>query len=89
MFRPSFAGVRACRSLLLLVLALTALALPGPARATQIDVTTTSDESNADGDCSLREAIRAASLNTAQDGCRTSPPRRRQRGRAVAASRAT
>lgn len=69
MFRPSPAEVRTRRPLLLLVLALLALTLARPARATQIDVTTTTDESNSDGDCSLREAIRAASLNTAQDAC--------------------
>ncbi|MBL8093191.1 MAG: CSLREA domain-containing protein, partial [Anaerolineales bacterium] len=37
--------------------------------ATQITVTTTTDELNADGDCSLREAIVAANTNTAVDAC--------------------
>ncbi len=37
--------------------------------AANITVTTTADELNADGDCSLREAIRAANLNIAVDAC--------------------
>jgi CSLREA domain-containing protein len=32
-------------------------------------VTTTTDEFNTDGDCSLREAIRAATLNSTVDAC--------------------
>lgn len=36
---------------------------------TTIHVTTTDDELNVDGDCSLREAIRAANLDTAVDAC--------------------
>jgi CSLREA domain-containing protein len=39
------------------------------ARAATIGVTTTSDEVNVDGDCSLREAIRAANLNQVFDAC--------------------
>lgn len=35
----------------------------------QISVTTTDDELNADGDCSLREAVEAANTNTAVDNC--------------------
>lgn len=34
-----------------------------------ITVTTTADELNTDGDCALREAVRAANLNTAVDAC--------------------
>ncbi len=34
-----------------------------------IAVTTTGDELNTDGDCSLREAVRAANLNAAVDAC--------------------
>jgi CSLREA domain-containing protein len=49
-------------------LALAALHAP-LARAATITVTTTVDEVNADGDCSLREAIRAANLDQAVDGC--------------------
>jgi CSLREA domain-containing protein len=37
--------------------------------ATTIPVNTTADELNADGDCSLREAITAANTNTAVDAC--------------------
>ncbi len=43
-----------------------------PARlvhATTIAVTTTTDELNTDGDCSLREAVRAANTNVAVDAC--------------------
>ena len=36
---------------------------------TMITVNTTADESNTDGDCSLREAIQAANGNTAVDAC--------------------
>jgi CSLREA domain-containing protein len=45
--------------------------LPTPAQAagTSIQVTTTDDELNNDGDCSLREAVRAANLDAAVDGC--------------------
>jgi CSLREA domain-containing protein len=40
-----------------------------PALAATITVNTTDDELNSDGDCSLREAVRAANLNVAVDGC--------------------
>lgn len=40
-----------------------------PAQAATITVTTAADELNSDGDCSLREAIRAANLDTAVDAC--------------------
>ena len=36
---------------------------------TTITVNTTSDELNTDGDCSLREALRAANLNYPVDKC--------------------
>lgn len=39
------------------------------ARATAIVVNTTTDELNTDGDCALREAIRAANLDQAVDAC--------------------
>ena len=39
------------------------------APATVIMVTTTVDELNSDGDCSLREAVRAANADAAVDGC--------------------
>lgn len=39
------------------------------ARASTITVNTTGDELNEDGDCSLREAIRATNLDQAVDGC--------------------
>src|SRR5215470_17970971 len=42
---------------------------PRAAHATSITVTTTNDELNTDGDCSLREAVRAANLNVAVDAC--------------------
>jgi CSLREA domain-containing protein len=40
-----------------------------PAWAADITVSTTDDELNDDGDCSLREAIEAADTNAAVDGC--------------------
>ncbi|MEX0800109.1 MAG: choice-of-anchor Q domain-containing protein [Dehalococcoidia bacterium] len=40
-----------------------------PASAATITVTTTDDELNADGDCSLREAIQAANTDSAVDAC--------------------
>lgn len=40
-----------------------------PLYAATITVNTTDDELNADGDCSLREAVRASMLNSAVDGC--------------------
>lgn len=43
-------------------------ALPTALAAT-ITVTTTADELNADGDCSLREAIQSANTDTAVDAC--------------------
>jgi CSLREA domain-containing protein len=45
-----------------------ALGAAGPLQA-QISVNTVSDELNSDGDCSLREAVRAANSNAAVDGC--------------------
>lgn len=46
-----------------------AVLLPCAADATTIAVTTTSDELNTDGDCSLREAVRSANTNVAVDAC--------------------
>lgn len=43
--------------------------LPRAAMAASLTVTTAADELNTDGDCSLREAIRAANLDTRVDGC--------------------
>ena len=41
-----------------------------PVRANStIIVTTTNDELNSDGDCSLREAIRAANTDAGSDAC--------------------
>lgn len=39
------------------------------APTTTININTTTDELNFDGDCSLREAIRAANMDTAVDAC--------------------
>ncbi|MEM9488170.1 MAG: CSLREA domain-containing protein [Myxococcota bacterium] len=41
----------------------------GAGRGTVIPVDTTDDEVNSDGDCSLREAVLAANLDSAVDGC--------------------
>lgn len=43
--------------------------LGSPVWANTISVTTTNDEINSDGDCSLREAIEAANSDTAVDAC--------------------
>lgn len=48
---------------------LVSLALAAPLSAATISVTTTTDEFNTDGDCSLREAIRSANLDGAVDAC--------------------
>ena len=45
------------------------LAVPQVVYATTITVNTTDDELNADGDCSLREAIRAANTDSMIDAC--------------------
>jgi CSLREA domain-containing protein len=57
--------------LLLAALVLLAVLLTStpPARAAGLTVTTLDDELNADGDCSLREAIQAANTDTAVDAC--------------------
>ncbi|MGH2662900.1 MAG: choice-of-anchor Q domain-containing protein [Actinomycetota bacterium] len=47
----------------------TVLGPASPAGAATISVTTTADELNSDGDCSLREAIVAANTDAAQDQC--------------------
>jgi CSLREA domain-containing protein len=52
-----------------LVVALILLLDSHVAYAATISVNTTNDELNADGDCSLREAITAANTNTAVDSC--------------------
>ena len=52
-----------------LALCLSVLAPAAPAQAATMTVTTTDDELNADGDCSLREAVEAANTNTAVDTC--------------------
>jgi CSLREA domain-containing protein len=70
--RPLKRFTRALRLALVagLVAGLVAAALSAPAAyAATITVNTTSDELNADGDCSLREAIRAANSDVAVDAC--------------------
>lgn len=52
------------RALAALIAAIASLALASPASAATIDVDTT-----ADGDCALREAVRAANTNLAVDAC--------------------
>lgn len=43
--------------------------MPSAAAATTIAVTTTADELNTDGDCSLREAVQAVNVAAAVDAC--------------------
>ena len=45
------------------------LALPGAAAAATIHVTTTVDDYTNNGNCTLREAIRAASIDSPRDSC--------------------
>jgi CSLREA domain-containing protein len=52
-----------------ILIVFTVVLSPSPIHATTISVTTTEDELNSDGDCSLREAIRAANLDVAVDAC--------------------
>jgi CSLREA domain-containing protein len=62
--------VHALNLLLALLIALAIAAVPvPPAHAATIGVDTNADELTADGNCSLREAIRAANLNVAVDAC--------------------
>ncbi|HEY0738541.1 MAG TPA: CSLREA domain-containing protein [Herpetosiphonaceae bacterium] len=53
----------------LIALFIVGLAISQPAHAATLTVTTDADELNNDGDCSLREAIRAANLNVQVDSC--------------------
>jgi CSLREA domain-containing protein len=53
----------------LLVALLLPLSAPTVQAATTINVTTTTDELNNDGDCSLREAVQASNLDRAVDAC--------------------
>jgi CSLREA domain-containing protein len=65
-------GATRTSSLVLAILLVTsALAIaPVPvAQAATLTVTTVADELNNDGDCSLREAVRAANLDAAVDAC--------------------
>ena len=56
--------------LMMVIAALTGVLAPARvAYAASIKVTTTADEINTNGACSLREAIRAANLNTRVDSC--------------------
>ncbi|HEX9441303.1 MAG TPA: CSLREA domain-containing protein, partial [Roseiflexaceae bacterium] len=62
--------VQALNLFLALLIALAIAAVPAPAaHAATIGVDTNADELTVDGNCSLREAIRAANLNAAVDAC--------------------
>jgi CSLREA domain-containing protein len=62
----------------LLALPLAALALlifaAGPAAAADITVDEANDDTNSNGQCSLREAVQAANSNSAVDGCTAGDP---------------
>jgi CSLREA domain-containing protein len=60
-----------------------------PARAASLSVDTADDELNADGDCSLREAIEAANTNLAVDGCAAGSPTDRDTIRFALGAQAT
>lgn len=51
------------------IVATRASAVSHPTTGTTITVTTTADDNTVDGNCSLREAIRAANTDTAVDAC--------------------
>ena len=56
------------RSLGLLLAASLAVALVHPATAATIAANSTADQTGSNGDCTLRDAIRAANGNVAVDG---------------------
>ncbi len=60
---------RVCRSLLLVATFIASILVAPSAHAATIEVTTTVDELNTDGDCSLREAIIAANEDRVVDAC--------------------
>ncbi|MCS6800964.1 MAG: CSLREA domain-containing protein [Chloroflexota bacterium] len=57
------------RAVLVALLALAPFGWPRPAQAALISVTTTNDELETDGNCSLREAIQAVNTRAAVDSC--------------------
>ena len=67
--RRSPAAGRWVAPLLLIVVLAPGLMAAQPAGAATINVTTTADELNSDGDCSLREAVRAANTDATVDAC--------------------
>lgn len=67
--RPAWPRRLRWTGLILALLAGLAMVAAPAARAATITVTTTADENNSDGDCSLREAIIAANTDTAIDAC--------------------
>lgn len=70
MFRIAIARAVRLSSAAAVIAAVVLAAYSAPiARAATISVNTTTDELNSDGDCSLREAIRAANQNQAVDAC--------------------
>jgi CSLREA domain-containing protein len=61
--------MRRCAGLIKVAAIVALLATGRGVRAERIGVTTTEDELNSDGDCSLREAIRAANTDATADAC--------------------
>ena len=59
----------ALATLALVVAAVGIMSWATPAEAATIVVNTTDDENNADGDCSLREAVTSANNDAATDAC--------------------
>ncbi len=53
----------------IVVAGICSLAFAGSASAATVNVTITTDELNADGDCSLREAVEATNINGPVSGC--------------------
>ncbi|CAG0927929.1 hypothetical protein TFLX_00705 [Thermoflexales bacterium] len=70
MFRTSVSQTLRLSLAVTLITGVVLVTRPVPiVRAATISVNTTTDELNTDGDCSLREAIRAANLDQAVDAC--------------------
>ncbi|WP_298981212.1 CSLREA domain-containing protein [Caldilinea sp.] len=57
------------RATITILILLTIFSWSKPAQAVNITVTTTNDELNTDGDCSLREAIQAVNVRAGVDAC--------------------
>src|SRR5215216_5021280 len=83
------AGALTLAVTILVLMALSADPVKAAVPGTTIIVNTDQDESNTRGDCSLREAIKAANTNSAVDGCRAGSATERDEIRFFLGERAT